>query len=213
MQIPLASTSSPQPLADRPADMKVLIAVPTFETIAPECFKAIYELQGDDLTFDFVRGYDCAKARNEIAKKALNGGFDYVLMVDSDIVIPPDTLVKMLDAPVNICFGVYPRKNKPGETELFKDDTFDFTNRYTYEELSKEDANKIPVKGSGFGCALIKTDVFANIEYPWFEFYSYDNGTFLSEDLAFCMKASIRYRLLADIRVKCGHIAKQVQYE
>jgi hypothetical protein len=69
--------------------MKVLIAVPTFETIAPECFKAIYELQGDDLTFDFVRGYDCAKARNEIAKKALNGGFDYVLMVDSDIVIPP----------------------------------------------------------------------------------------------------------------------------
>jgi hypothetical protein len=79
-------------------------------------------------------------------------------MVDSDIVIPPDTLVKMLDAPVNICFGVYPRKNKPGETELFKDDTFDFTNRYTYEELSKEDVNKIPVKGSGFGCALIKTD-------------------------------------------------------
>ena len=66
--------------------MSVLIAVPTFETIAPECFKAIYHLKGDGLSFDFVKGYDCAKARNEIVKKALDGGFDYVLMIDSDVV-------------------------------------------------------------------------------------------------------------------------------
>ena len=192
--------------------MSILIAVPTFENISPECFKAIYELEGDDLSFDFVKGYDCAKARNEIVKKALKG-FDYVLMIDSDIVVPRDTLHFMLDNPADVCFGVYPRKNtKAGETELFKDGTFDFTNRYTFEDL-KNEGPRIHVKGGGFGCVLIKTDVFKNIDYPWFEFHSYENNTFLSEDLSFCMKASYRYNLVADIRVRCGHVSKFVQYD
>ena len=192
--------------------MKILIAVPTFETIAPECFKAIYELKGDGLSFEFVKGYDCAKARNEIVKKALDGGFAYVLMVDSDVVIPEDTLEKLMDPPTDICFGVYPRKNRPFETELFKDGTFDFKNRYSATELDGIDSDRIQIKGGGFGCALIKTDVFREINYPWFEFLSYDNNTFLSEDLNFCLKASVRYQIMADLRVRCGHIARRVQF-
>jgi len=153
--------------------MGILIAVPTFETIAPECFKAIYDLQGDSLEFDFVKGYDCAKARNEIAKKVLTGGFEYVLMIDSDIVVPPTTIDMMLDSPVDICFGVYPRKKSAGETELFKDGTFDYKNRYTMEDLDNMDVDKFPVKGSGLGCTLIRTEVFYNLDYPWFNFLSY----------------------------------------
>jgi len=56
--------------------MKILIAVPTFETIKPECFKSIYGLtrpEGYSLYFDYVAGYDCAKARNQIAKNAMAG--------------------------------------------------------------------------------------------------------------------------------------------
>lgn len=186
----------------------ILISVPTFENITPECFKAIYELKGDGLIFDYVKGYDCAKARNEIAKKAISGGYEYVLMVDSDIILPKDALDNMLDSPVDVCFGVYPRKT--GETELFKEGTLDFQNRYTFKEI--ENMGKFPVKGSGFGCALIRTEVFENIPYPWFEFISYENNTFLSEDLAFCMKAAVRYELIADARVRCGHIKKHVLY-
>ena len=49
---------------------KILIAVPTFENIKPECFKSIYNLINPKdylLYFDYVKGYDCARARNEIA--------------------------------------------------------------------------------------------------------------------------------------------------
>ena len=63
---------------------KILIAVPTFENIKPECFKSIYGLkrpEGYDLYFDYVSGYDCAKARNQIAKNSMAGEYDYVLMV------------------------------------------------------------------------------------------------------------------------------------
>ena len=53
--------------------IKVLIAVPTFENIMPDTFKAIYDLEkpeGVETLFEFVRGYDCAAARNRIVQKA-----------------------------------------------------------------------------------------------------------------------------------------------
>ena len=50
--------------------MKILIAVPTYENIYPDVFKAIYDLdKGDnDVDFQFFLGYTVAKARNMIAK-------------------------------------------------------------------------------------------------------------------------------------------------
>ena len=84
--------------------MKVLVAVPTFETITPETFRSIYNLKlGEhDVSFDFVKGYDCAKARNEIAKKTTEGGYDAVLMVDSDIIVPDTALLWMTEIPADI---------------------------------------------------------------------------------------------------------------
>ena len=190
--------------------MSVLIAVPTYETIAPEVFRAIYRVKGDDVSFDFVKGYDCAKARNDIARKALEGAFDYVLMVDSDVIIPEQTLEWMLQDPADVCFGVYPRKNTR-ETELFYRGTFSFEKRFTLAELDAMDKNRLAVKGGGFGCALIKTDMFNKIPYPWFQFVSYEDNTFLSEDLYFCMMAE-EFRIEADLRVRCGHIAHNIQY-
>lgn len=191
--------------------MSILIAVPTYETIAPETFRSIYRIKGDDLSFDYVKGYDCAKARNDIVRKALDGAFDYVLMVDSDIVVPEDALINMLEIPAPIVFGVYPRKNKPGETELFRRGTWSFEIRYTMDELNAMDKDRVKIKGSGFGCALINTRVFKELAYPWFKFVSYENNTYLSEDLYFCMMAE-NYDLQADLRVKCGHIGRTVQY-
>lgn len=39
--------------------MKIFIAVPTFETIQPEVFRAIYGLESEhELYFDFIKGVD-----------------------------------------------------------------------------------------------------------------------------------------------------------
>ena len=106
--------------------MKILVAVPTFENIQPEVFKAIYNLDpcGHDVHFDYVRGHDCAIARNEIGKLTIADHYDYVLMVDSDTMIPTDTLRLMLDPPVDICLGVCPRKNtKDGKSAMIKLDS------------------------------------------------------------------------------------------
>ena len=193
--------------------MKILIAVPTFETIQPEVFKAIYNLKSDhELHFDFVKGYDCAVARNEIAKQAQLGGYDYVLMVDSDTVIPPDTLDLMLDPPVDICLGVCPRKNtRDGKTAIIKYGAEEYHDSYYYKDLPE---GRTLVKGGGFACALVKANVFTRMDNPWFQYVTNADGSTLSEDFYFCQNARFYgIDIWMDPRVKCGHLARYYQYE
>lgn len=193
--------------------MRILVAVPTFENIAPETFKSIFDLKTEhQLDFEYIKGYDCARARNEIAKKTIEGGYYAVLMVDSDMIIPPNTIDRMMDYPVDICLGVYPVKNTNSRlAEIFKQGNKDFVNRYTYDELTEP---RLQIKGGGMGCAFIKANVFHVLKYPWFKFVQYDNGAILSEDLYFCCEAdSAGFRIEADTRVRCGHLARYYQYE
>lgn len=193
--------------------MKILIAVPTFENIQPEVFKAIFELKTEhELHFDIMRGYDCAVARNNIGKLAIAGGYDYVLMVDSDTIIPPDTLELMLDPPVDICLGVCPRKNtKDGKTAMVKLESNNYFDNYYYSELPE---NRIQIKGGGFACALIKTYVFSELDFPWFQYVTNEDYSLFSEDYYFCQQAhAYGIDVWMDPRVRCGHLARYYQYE
>ena len=194
--------------------MKILVAVPTFETIQPEVFKAIYKLDpaGHELHFDYVRGYDCAIARNEIAKIAQAEYYDYVLMVDSDTLIPPDTLKLMLEDPVDVCLGVCPRKNtKDGKSAIIKLNSESYHNSYYYNELPE---GKVRVKGGGFACALVKTEVFTTLDYPYFQYVTNQDWSTLSEDYYFCQNCgAFGIEVWMDPRVRCGHLARYYQYE
>lgn len=194
--------------------MKILIAVPTFESIEPEVFKAIYDLRpaGHELSFDFVKGYDCAVARNTIAKLVRGSEYDYVLMVDSDTIIPPDTLELMLEDPKHICLGVCPRKNTAKKlTAMIKLEDTDYTQSWAYPELPDVPTE---IKGGGFACALISAHVFTRLDYPYFQYVTNQNGTTFSEDFYFCRSARLMgYEIWMDPRVRCGHLARYYQYE
>lgn len=202
--------------------MKILLEIPTFENIEPDTFKSVYGLDkcGHDVLFNFVRGYDCAQARNAIAAEALTDGYDYVLMVDSDIILPSDALAHLLNPEAEICLGVYPRKRTfTGQTELFRTGQQDFNdlNNLSVEEiesLRKAGIHRLEIAGGGMGCALIRTEVFRRIPFPQFLYITYPNGDVLSEDLAFCCEAVRKgCRIYADTRVRCGHVEKTVRYE
>lgn len=210
--------------------MRILIAVPTFESIYPDTFKSIYDLDvsGHDVAFEFVRGYDCATARNKIARLAINGGYDYVLMVDNDVVLPKDAIVNLLDDPKDVCLGYYAHRDadniyrgrtcvcklqKPSGARYFN---YPLESEYTAKELAelKEAGQfKMRIHGGGMGCALIKTNVFNRTKYPWYDWANYKDGGMLSEDLYFCencRKTSIQ--IYTDTRVNCGHMLRHVQF-
>ena len=194
---------------------KILIAIPTFENIMPETFKSIYDIDscGNELSFEFVKGYDCARARNDIVRMALEGGFDYIFMVDADMYVPKDALQKMLEYPTEICLGLCPRKNtKVGKTCIYKIGQINYKDAYTYYDLPKQD--RVMVHGGGLACALIKTDMFKNLTYPWFRYVTYQDGSELSEDLYFCSQAKANgYKIYVDTRVRCGHATRYFQFE
>lgn len=201
--------------------MKIFVAVPTFENISPDTFKSIYGLDrcGHWVVFDFVRGYDCATARNNIAKQAKRENADYVLMVDSDIVLPSDALKKLLEDPKDVCLGWYPHRTygrNTGLATMYKLGEFDYTKQYTVDEfltLAKAGVKREQVHGGGMGCALIKTEVFDKIKFPFFDWVNYDNGQLLGEDTFFCSRCKdAGIPVYVDPRVGCGHIFKYVQY-
>lgn len=212
--------------------MKILVAVPTYETIYPDTYRSIWNLerQGLDVAFDSVRGYDVATARNRIAQMSLDLGVDYVLMVDNDVVLPANALKLLLEDPKDICLGYYAHRDDDnvyrGKTCIcrLKDEDgneyyhFPLESEYTATEMkAMADAGetKIEVHGGGMGCALIKTDVFRTAGYPWYDWVNYGdaNRGMLSEDLYFCVLCrNTGFKIYSDVRVGCGHLLRHVQW-
>lgn len=212
--------------------MKILIAVPTFETIYPDTYKSIYGLDtsGHTVNFEFVRGYDCATARNNIAQMAIDQGADRVLMVDNDVVLPMDALQNLADKPVDVCLGYYAHRNRDniycGNTCICK--RFDKTGKeyFNYplesEYLASEMKQmrdcgeyKVQIHGGGMGCAFINTQIFKRLKYPWYDWVNYadEHRGMLSEDLYFCEKCKLKgIPIFTDTRVGCGHILRYVQW-
>lgn len=212
--------------------MKILVAVPTFENIYPDTFKAIYGLDcgSHDVVFDFVRGYDCATARNRIVRRAQEEKADYVLMVDNDVVLPEDALLNLLDDPQDVVLGYYAHRDSDnlyrGKTcicKLLRPDgkkyhNYPLESEYTAEEVkAMRDAGdfRIRIHGGGMGCAMIKVDVFDRISYPYYDWVNYADGNrgMLSEDLYFCEQCKKqRIPIYTDTRVACGHLLRHIQW-
>lgn len=205
--------------------MRILIAVPTFESIFPDTFKSIWDLDkgGHEVAFDFVRGYDCATARNAIAQRAINGNYDYVLMVDNDVTLPKSALVDMLDDPRDVCLGYYAHRDSDniyrGRTSVCKLGWYNYPleSEYTAEELAElreQGAHKVVIHGGGMGCALIKVSVFKSLPYPWYDWVNYNdsNRGMLSEDLFFCERCKAgNVTIWTDTRAGCGHMLRHIQ--
>lgn len=209
----------------------VLIAVPTFESITPDTFKALWDMDKGchRCSFEFVRGYDCATARNRIAKRAMDGGHDYLMMVDNDVTPPKDALLNLIEHEVECVSGYYLHRNSdnmPSDRtcvcKRFAEDWMPYFNyplesEYTKDELSELRENGeylVEIHGGGMGCVLIKTEVFERLKYPWYKWVNYAdaNRGSLSEDLYFCEQLKKRgISRHVDTRVACGHLFRRIE--
>ena len=204
--------------------MKVFIAVPTtpFGGIHPECFKSIYGLDpaGNILLFDYMSGYQCSTARNRIARQAMDEGFDYVLMVDSDTILPRDTVRMMLEEPVDVLAACCPHRpasnvydGRINATKLGERDYTDFYTQADLDALVAAGVTREPIHGCGFGATMVRVGLFRELPWPWFSWTDYPDGNCLSEDLGFCeLCGEHGVGVWLDPRVRCGHVMSRLEW-
>lgn len=213
--------------------MKILLGVPAFDerAIFTKCYQSLWEMDkgGHEVIFFPVTGYDCATARNRMVQKTLDEKADYLMMVDSDTVVPRDALVNMLSDNVDVLLGYYAHRDKDNiyrgrsnVCRLYQPDgqkyfNYPLESEYTEDEMhDMRDRGEflLQIHGGGMGCALIRVDVFRRLKYPWYDWINYadDNRGMLSEDLYFCEQCRFQHiPIYTDTRINCGHILRYEQ--
>lgn len=189
---------------------RILLAVPTNKYIEVQTFKSIYDLvipAGYEVEFQYFYGYNISQIRNLIADWGKR--YDYLFCVDSDIVLPSDTLVKMLKGDFlsqkPIISGCYVQRLHNNTLELFEANGLGGVKPIDTSRLTGE---VIKVDACGFGCVLISSHVLKNIPYPHFVYTeALDHKNTISEDIYFCKKAKeFGYETWADTSIICEHI-------
>jgi len=189
---------------------KILIAIPTNRNIEAQTFKSVYDLiipDGYEVTFQYYWGYQVDQVRNLIAHWTTQYGYDYLFAVDSDIAFAPDTLVKLLSHNKDIVSGIYIQRIPGTHTiEIMRKNARGGVSHVNWAEI--KDKGLVPIDGCGFGCVLIKAEVFAAIPYPHFLYHSaLDHANTVSEDVHFCNQVRDRgFTLWADTTIQCEHI-------
>lgn len=189
--------------------MKTLIAVPCMDTVAtPFCYSLARLVKVEECTLVMKAGSLIYTSRNDLATLAIQNEFDYVLWLDSDMQFQPDTLIRLMDTlkknDLDIVTGLYFRRVAPYSPVLFdklemNGDICDFSE---FKEIPKE---LFEVGGCGFGCVLMKTDVFFDVQTKFGNMFAPmgNNG----EDVAFCIRArECGFKIWCDPSVICGHV-------
>lgn len=201
---------APVPVIAAPARKKrILIGIPTAKNIETETFKAVYDLEvpdGYETDFQCFYGYNIDQVRNLIAHWTVNS-YDYLFSVDSDIAFERDTLKKLLAHDKDVVSGLYiQRKPTQHVLEIYEHNQHGGVSNMPYEKLKGR--SLVEIAGCGFGCVLVKTEVFRDVGYPQFEYHSaIDHSQTISEDNDFCRKARDKgFHIYADPSIQCRHI-------
>ena len=195
--------------------IKTLIAIPAMSTVHTDfmkCFTALRRV--GETRFGVTKCSMIHDARNEFASKAIMGGYDRVLWLDSDMVFEPD-LMERLSADMDeyreyvsaLAFKrvfptspvIYKRIGQNAETGLYEAETY---KAYPKDELFR-------VAGSGFGAVMTSVNLLKQVWDKYGPPFFYHAN--LGEDISFCYRVNeLGMPMYCDSRVKVGHIGNVV---
>ena len=199
--------------------MKTMIGIPCMESIPTVTVKSLLSLNHDGVEFCFTMNSLIYDARNSLAEKACNQGFDRILFLDSDMVFEPDLYERLsarLDEGYDFVTGLYFSRRMPIIPMIYNEVIF-----------RERDGRKIPVctefsdypresffqiQGCGFGGCMLTTKMLLEIGKKFGLPFSPVLG--FGEDLSFCLKAEqAGFDLYCDSTIKLGHMSHCIVQE
>ena len=165
------------------SNKKLSILVPTRETVHTHfAFSLTQLVKTTSEVIDTYLFFDSStillNQREKLIEEAKNINSDYVLWLDSDIVFPSTTALRLLEHDKDIVGCNYLKRTNPLKPVAYKNigDWDSFLPLKVEEEL-------VEVEGVGMGCLLMKTNIFNQIPKPYFEFtYNEQSNDWLGED-------------------------------
>ena len=163
--------------------------------------------KGITFSLNMILGTTIADTRNQLAKRALASNSEYTLWLDSDMHFPSDIFFRLKKHQKDIVGCTYSTRSKPLKNVAFVDD-LDLNLRLNAI------SGLHPVYAVGFGCILIKTEVFKKTDAPWFynKWDSYTE-TLVGEDIVFCESVQKNnYTIYVDVDVskELGHYGSKI---
>ncbi len=143
-------------------------------------------------------------ARNEIVKAALDFNASHVMMLDSDMTFPPETLLQLLshDKDIVCCDAV---RRRPPITQVLLGMDGKPLKHVAKDKLTADMDQLVEVKGGSSAVSLVKIEVFKRLSMPYF-LVEWNGKSFLGEDYYFSNKArKAGYKMFCD-RILSPHI-------
>lgn len=169
---------------------KLAILVPTRDTVHSQFAYCLAQLikttseVGIDTYLFFDSSTILLNQREKLIENAKDIKCDYVLWLDSDMMFPSTTALRLLAHNKDIVACNYLKRSKPLKTVAYTD----LTNWDSWLPLEPKD-DLVKVEGVGMGCMLMKTEIFGSLHKPYFEFtYKGDTQDWCGEDFMLLTK-------------------------
>lgn len=190
--------------------MRTLICIPAMDEMQTLFVKSLLDLKKPEGTEVALSSsslvYD---SRNQLADKAVKGGYDRVLWLDSDMYFEPDILQRFnahLDNGIEMIAGLFFTRKLPvrpcvySQCELVEKDGI-FIPTITPAEYGTE---VFEVAACGFGAVMMTTDVLRRVCERDFPFSPLPG---FGEDFSFCLRArELGTHIYCDPTIKIGHV-------
>lgn len=133
--------------------------------------------------------------RESLIELAKDSNSDYVLWLDSDMVFPSTTILRLLEHNQDIVGCNYMKRTHPIKSVSYTD----VNDWNSWVKMEPKD-ELVEVEAVGLGCILMKTNVFNQLHKPYFEFrYKTDTNDWYGEDYVLMEKLrDLGYKIYID---------------
>ncbi|MCH7490513.1 MAG: glycosyltransferase [Gemmatimonadetes bacterium] len=219
-----AATAFRSPLSATSAGPPGLVAVPCVAWIWTEVMPSFMYLEsslpdGSYVAYTVAGSTICGKRNNAVDQMLNEPTFEWLLFVDSDMILPKGALQRLLYRKADIVGGMYCLREEPyavvaghvlerGQSDdpLRPTQHPDFLIRTLSPVMIAR--GDVPVDVCGTGVMLIHRRVLESMDSPWFVPNERPNCAHgQNEDYNFCLRASDQgFTIACDTSVTCGHV-------
>ncbi len=172
---------------------KVLIGIPVYNTVPAACFSSqvnflLASVKRHNALVGVVNVCGVDQARNIIAENFLKTDATHLLLADSDMLLPPDLIERLLSHGKDMVSALYFGRTQAVPMFMFKGENGEYGFPAEYVE-----GGLLSVDAIGLGACMIRRKVIEKVreavgDGPMFRFVYKNRVKVVGEDIFFCEK-------------------------